>query len=291
MKSCIVFSLCLFFSSVHAQNMMTYIYNAPESKLDKRYEYQWTILKTALQRTIPEYGPFRMRPSTLMSESRQVSELVHASGEITVMYLDSSPKLEKTLVPIRIPVDKDLVGYRILLIRKSDRKKFESITTLGQLQKLDLGQGLDWIDVKILRENGFKIVTGSSYEGLFDMLIHKRFDAFPRGAVEIMDEFNERKRLMPELFIEPNLLIFYPLPMYFWFSDTDEGRKLASRAEAGMREMISDGTYDRIFTNFFHDKIQELKLKNRKIFRLRNPFLSANTPFNQKELWFDPDTN
>jgi hypothetical protein len=28
---------------VTADTVMTYIYNAPESPLDKRYEYQWTI--------------------------------------------------------------------------------------------------------------------------------------------------------------------------------------------------------------------------------------------------------
>src|SRR5437762_1303845 len=40
---------------------MEYIYNAPESENDTRYEYQWEILKTALEKTREKYGPYTMK--------------------------------------------------------------------------------------------------------------------------------------------------------------------------------------------------------------------------------------
>jgi membrane-bound lytic murein transglycosylase MltF len=95
---------------------------------------------------------------------------------------------------------------------------------------------------------------------------------------------------MPELFIEKNIVFYYPLPMYFWFSKTDEGRRLAARAEEGMRMMIQDGTYDKIFDKYQRHKILRLKLKERRIFRINNPFLGPETPFEDKRLWFDPQT-
>jgi ABC-type amino acid transport substrate-binding protein len=269
---------------------MTYIYNAPESSLDLRYIYHWEILRTALEKTKKKYGPYRMVPSGRMSERRQAFELKNATGKLTVMYLSTIPDFEKNLIPIRIPVDKNLGGYCIFLIRKEDQHKFDSIKTLDDLRKFTYGLGLGWIDVDILRANNFRVVTGSSYDGLFEMLVNKRFDIFLRAAVEIIDEYEKRKDRMPDLHIEENIVFYYPLPMYFWFSKTDEGRRLASRAEEGMWMMINDGTYDRIFDKYQRYKIERLRLKKRKIFKIKNPFLGPKTPFQDKRLWFDPQT-
>jgi hypothetical protein len=90
--------------------------------------------------------------------------------------------------------------------------------------------------------------------------------------------------------IEDTLCLYYPLPMYFWFSRTDEGRRLAARAEKGMRIMIADGTYDRIFTEFQDAKIERLRLRDRKLFKIENPFVGPETPFDDKRLWFDPQS-
>jgi len=286
----IIFVLCLTVNLSFAESPMTYIYNAPESQLDVRYLYHWEILRTALDRTKNKYGPYHMAPSASMAEKRQTFELMNATGKLTVMYLSTLPEFEKNLVPVRIPVDKNLGGYCLFLIRKEDRHKFDSITTLDDLRKFTYGLGLGWIDVDILKHNNFNVVTGSSYEGLFEMLVHKRFDIFLRAAVEILDEYKHRKDIMPELFIEKNIVFYYPLPMYFWFSKTDEGRRLAARAEEGMRMMIQDGTYDKIFDKYQRHKILRLKLKERRIFRIDNPFLGPETPFEDKRLWFDPQT-
>ena len=273
-----------------AASPMTYIYNAPESRLDVRYLYHWEILKTALDRTKNKYGPYRLAPSEPMAEKRQTFELMNSTGKLTVMYLSTKPEFEQDLVPIRIPVDKNLGGYCIFLIRKEDQHKFDSIATLDDLRKFTYGLGLGWVDVDILKFNNFRVVTGSSYDGLFKMLINRRFDIFLRAVVEILDEYGQRKDAMPDLFIEKHVVFYYPLPMYFWFSKTEEGRHLAARAEEGMRMMIEDGTYDRIFNKYQRYKILRLKLKERRIFRIENPFLGPETPFEDKRLWFDPKT-
>ncbi|HSY50859.1 MAG TPA: hypothetical protein VLC46_18795 [Thermoanaerobaculia bacterium] len=270
--------------------VMTYIYDAPESPLDVRYLYHWEILRTALDRTTPKWGKYRMMKSELMTEQRQAFELQHATGKLTVMYLSTTPDFERTLIPIRIPVDKNLGGYCVFLIRKNEQQWFTLVRSIDDLHRFTYGLGLGWIDVDILRSNGFKVVTGSSYEGLFEMLVNKRFDIFLRAATEVLDEYARRKEAMPSLHIEDSILFYYPLPMYFWFPKTNEGQRLAARAEEGMRMMIADGTYDRIFDKYQRHKIEQLRLKERRIFTIRNPFLGPETPFSDKRLWFDPQT-
>jgi ABC-type amino acid transport substrate-binding protein len=124
---------------------------------------------------------------------------------------------------------------------------------------------------------------------LFEMLANKRFDAFPRGVVEVLEEYDTRKNTLPDLYIEPSILLYYPLPMYFWFSKTDEGRRMAARVEEGMWMMIRDGSYDRIFEQYQGYKIKKLKLGQRKLFKIGNPLLVPETPFKDKRLWFDLD--
>jgi len=281
-------ALLLVSFTARAQVMM-YIYHAPESSLDVRYLYHWEILRTALERTTPKWGAYRMVPSGFMTERRQAFELKNATGKLTVMYLSTTPDFEQHLIPIRIPVDKNLGGYCVFLIRRDEQKRFADVRSLDDLRRFSYGLGLGWIDVDILKANGFRVATGSSYDGLFEMLVNKRFDVFLRAATEVLDEYSKRKESLP-LVIEDSIVLYYPLPMYFWFPKTEEGRRLAARAEEGMRMMIADGTYDRIFDRYQRQKIEQLRLKNRRIFKIANPYLGPETPFADKRLWFDPQT-
>jgi hypothetical protein len=287
-RSAFLLTLLLFsFVAASRAQVMTYIYHAPESSLDVRYLYHWEILRTALERTTPKWGAYRMVPSEFMTERRQAFELKNATGKLTVMYLSPTPDFEQHLIPIRIPVDKNLGGYCVFLIRRDDQQRFAAVRSIDDLRRFTYGLGLGWVDVDILKADGFRVVTGSSYDGLFEMLVNKRFDVFLRAATEVLDEYGQRKESLP-LTIENSIILYYPLPMYFWFPKTDEGRRLAARAEEGMRMMIADGTYDRIFDAYQRQKIERLRLKERKIFRIANPFLGPETPFNDKRLWFDP---
>jgi len=268
--------------------VMTYIHHPPESAVDVRYAYQWEILKTALEKTRPKWGDYRILVSDFMTEQRQTYELEHATGKLNVMYLGTTPDFERNLVGIHIPVDKNLGGYCVFLVRDGEQSRFANVRTLDDLRKFSYGLGLGWIDVGVLRSNGFNVVTGSSYDGLFDMLAHRRFDVFLRAAVEVLDEYDRHKN--NGLAIEQSILFYYPLPMYFWFPRTEEGRRLAARAEEGMRMMIADGTYDRIFDKYQRWKIERLNLSQRRMFSIRNPYLGPQTPFADKRLWFDPKT-
>lgn len=273
-----------------ASPVMRYVYNGPESARDVRYQYHWEILRTALEKTRPKWGDYLMVASDTMTEQRQRVELMNDTGDLNVMYLSTTPEFERKLIGIHIPVDKDLGGYNVFLIRDGDQARFANVRTLDDLRKFSYGLGLGWIDVGILRASGFDVVTGSSYDGLFGMLEQKRFDIFLRAATEVLDEYEKQKGKENRLAIEQSIVFYYPLPMYFWFPKTEEGRRLAARAEEGMRMMIADGTYDQIFDRYQRHKIETLRLKERKLFSIPNPNVGPETPLADKKLWFDPQT-
>ena len=281
-------ALLAMLSLAPAKPVMRYVYNGPESARDVRYQYHWEILRTALEKTRPKWGDYLIAASEVMTEQRQQLELKNATGKLNVMYLGTTPDFERNLIGIHIPVDKNLGGYNVFLIRAGDQARFANVRTLDDLRKFSYGLGLGWVDVGILRASRVNVGTGSSDDGLFEMLGQKRFDVFLRAATEVLDEYEKQKGREKRLAIEPTILFYYPLPMYFWFPKTEEGRRLAARAEEGMRMMIADGTYDQIFDRYQRKKIETLRLKERKLFTIANPNVGPETPFADKKLWFDP---
>lgn len=278
----------LFISITAFGKPMTYIYPGPESQNDKRYDYEWELLRNALEITKDSYGSYVMKTANIvMNGNRRDYELNKDSGIVTIILGIGTKEREKILMPVRIPLDKGLLGYRVFLINKRNKSKFDKITKLEMLRKFKVGQGLGWGDIKVWESNGFKVERGSDYEGLFNMLRLERFDFFPRGILEITEEYENRKNTIAELAIEETILIYYPWPRYFFCSNSSEGKKLAERVKVGLIKMMENGDYDRIFKKHFENKIKKLNLKKRKFFKLDNPLLTSETPLDNRKLWYD----
>ncbi|MFM6930051.1 MAG: hypothetical protein ACKOX6_16385 [Bdellovibrio sp.] len=267
---------------------MHFVYHGPESEHDFRYRYHWEILKTALDLTTKKYGSFTWTASEFMSEPQQLAEMKRNSPKLTVMIRETNLNYEKFLTPVRIPIDKNLIGYRILLIEKKAQPQLAKVKNLEDLRKFTMGQGEDWGDIEILEHSGLKVKTEARYDDLFKSLNEGKFKVFPRGVVEVLDEYRKFKGRYPNLAIESNLLLYYPLPTYFWFQDTKNGHLMAQRVEEGMRFLIESGGYQKIFDKHYAKAIRELNLKGRTLISIPNPLLPATVPFDAKELWYNP---
>lgn len=256
---------------------------APDQDSSKEYKYQ--LLELILDKTQKTDGPFRIEPQKdWITQSRSI-EMVK-QGHLSLIMTMTSRERERNLHAIRIPIYKGMYGYRLAIINRDDQKIFSAIKTLQDFQKLWAGQGAQWPDTQILRTNGFKVIGSSRYIELFDMLKEKRFDFFPRGLHEPWRELTDRKGL--GLVVEKELCIHYPAPGYIFTAR--ENRKLAERIERGFRAALKDGSFDQLFYNHpvIANVLKLAKLKERRIFRIKNPLLSPETPLDQKELWYSP---
>ena len=267
---------------------LTVIYSPSHvSKDDTRFNYAISLLTYVLNKTIATHGPFKIKPAKGMNVGRAIEFLKkHDENTVNVIWTTSSKERENSLLPIRIPIRKGLLGYRIFLIKKEDQKIFSNIQTVEQLKQLTVGQGHIWNDVIVFKENDFSIVTGPNYEGLFRMLLKGRFDYFSRGVNEAPSEYESRKEMYPNLAIEDSILLYYPWPKYFFTSK--KNIKLAQRIEQGLNMMIEDGSFDALFLKYHKEDIERVNLKDRKLFRINNPLLPKTAPLEQKDLWFVP---
>ena len=272
---------------VPGSNVLRVIHQGAESVRDTRNDYYWKLLDLVLARTLATWGPYELAAAPMyMNGPRSYYEL--QQGALTVIARSTGDELERTLLPIRIPLDKGLLGYRVFLIREDRQAELASVRTLADLQRYTIGQAAAWNDVPILHAAGFQVVTGSDYEGLFGMLDRGRFDLFSRSIVEAVTELEARRSSYPDLVIERNLLLYYPLPRYLFVRRDACGELLAHRLLDGFEMIQKDGSFDRLFAEYKEPIERAVNLKARRLFRIPNPTLNPLTPLGRPELWYDP---
>jgi hypothetical protein len=262
---------------------------APESPGDTRYDYYWELLAQALKLTEPDFGPYTLRQAAQpMSERRALEELKSGSRSLTVLVHGNVADYEQEVLPIRFPLDKGLLGYRVFLIRTGTQPRLDHVNGLAELRGHTIGQGQGWGDVTILRQAGLTVVEGGTYEGLFGMLAAGRFELFSRGVVEVGEELAREKSGHPELTLERRLLLHYPLARYFYVTRSPAGEALARRISEGLERMLRDGSFERMFQAFKAPFERDVGLRNRLLIEIDNPLETPETPLSRTELWYDP---
>jgi ABC-type amino acid transport substrate-binding protein len=263
------------------------IYPADEDENDPRFVDIKEILRTALEKTVSEFGPFELRASRQQMNGPRLRQTL-ANGELSIIWTSTTIEKEKLFLPIRIPLRKGLLGYRVALITKDKQARIDQVKTLEDLRKLSVGQGVGWDDSTLFKENGIPVVE-AKYSSLFRMLGYQRFDLFPRGIGEVFLEFQKHKQEVPGLAIEKNLMIYYPWPYYFFVARNNP--ELQRRIEMGLRKMLKDGSFDAIFWKYNAKAIEQADFKHRRIIRIKNNLLPKETPLEDASLWFVPKKN
>ncbi|WP_137935789.1 transporter substrate-binding domain-containing protein [Chitinivorax sp. B] len=261
------------------------IYPAAESANDVRHDDKLELLTGALERTRSDFGGYTLAPApVVMNKARQFASLERGMA-LTVIWSATSQELEDRFLPVRIPLRKGLLGYKIALIPHDKQPFFDNVHSLEDLKKVVIGTGNGWVSTDVFKNAGLT-VSVSNYESLFKLTALGRIDMFPRGLNEVFAEYEANKKELPTLAIEQRLVLYYPNAYYFFVGKTNT--RLARRLEQGLRTMIKDGSFDAIFWRYNGDAIREAKLHQRRFIEIIDRSLPPATPLKEKNLWFDP---
>lgn len=289
LKGALALGMCAAASLVRGAAPLAIIFPQYLSAYNSRYDYDWAVLRMALEKTVASHGPFTMHQSEeTWSPQRVYLDMRLPQGRINVMARPAAPEFERTFLPVRIPIDRGLLGFRVFLVRADDLARFAAVRSLHDLRKLRAGLGKGWVDIEVLRAAGIEVIEGSNYQSLYTMLMAGRFDFFSRGVDEAPWEFSTRKEQFPQMAIEPTLMLRYPLPRYLYVRRNADGAQLARRLQAGLEIMVQDGALQALFTKYKGPSIEILHLARRRMLSLTNPVLSPETPLHRPELWFTP---
>ena len=279
--------LCVLCAAASAEPMR-FVYPPPEAAGDERHLYYWQLLDAALSSNRDKYGDYSATPFALpMSVQRGAAEVESGGRRVNIISRATNRDLEKRLLPVRIPLDKGLLGVRLFLIMPETQRRLDQVRTLADLRRFTIGQSSSWSDVAILQSAGFKLVLADGYLPLFSMLGAKRFDLFSRGAIEIDAELVSNQDSVPGLMIDKRLLLYYPMPRYFFVPRTPEGERMAQRIDDGLQRLRRSGEFERRYQAWKKLVLKDLELSGRTVFRLPNPELSPATPLADKYWWDD----
>ncbi|MGV7209066.1 hypothetical protein ACLB1G_14555 [Oxalobacteraceae bacterium A2-2] len=244
------------------------------------------LARAALDASWARYGPYELRQAPIRMERDRLLQEIRRGGLVNLAAQVTSAQWERELLAVRIPIDKGVTGYRIGLIDGRRQAEFSAIRSLAQLRKVSFGGGRQWSSTAVMAAAGFKVVEGNSSAGLHSMLAAQRFAYFPRALDEAWFEQEAHVAAFPALSVERSLLLYLPLPRYFFLPPGQP--RLAQRLEYGMQQLAADGRFDRIFHAYYDPVIARSGLRQRRLFRLANPFLTPQTPLSIKSYWYDP---
>ena len=243
------------------------------------------LLQEALKRGgvyVPSYPygtPDDLPLSTLIQGMR--------NDELDIFSAMTNQEFEQEFLAIYIPLYKGMMGMRLAIVKRANADMFSKVEDISDLQHFTAGQGTFWADSKILEANNLPLVRELKYPNLFPMLEAQRFDYFPRGIHEPWQEVETYREL--NLVVDEHIMLWYTAPFYFFVKK--DNQHLAKHLTEQLLLMVADGTFQKFFEKDA-DVMKALSLANidkRKIIRLRNPFLTPETPINNKALWFDPN--
>lgn len=242
--------------------------------------YALKVLKLALDKS---GQPYRLVAITgAMTTPRIISDIrSNRRDGVNVFWAASHDALEQALWAVPIPIERGLIGYRLLAIRQASGDRLSRITTMAELKTLTLLQGLGWSDVALLRHHGMHVIEAAP-EQLYKMLAAGRADAFPRSVLDADRELRAQQPTRPPLAIARHLALLYPRFGVFFFVSRDNPA-LHAALENGLNSAIRDGSFSRLYE---HDP--DIRAALKRLQEPRQVFILPPAPGSSRLLQLPP---
>jgi hypothetical protein len=211
-------------------------------------------------------------------------ELMSKHEGIDITWGSATNERFNSYLPVKIPIYKGLIGWRLGLVKQTKQHMFADVSTLDDLKAFIPGQHYNWSDYKIFKENGFTITSGASRDALAEMLVLDRFDFFPRAVIEMEKELREFTNM--GITLDPHLLIRYKSAYVFYVAK--DNIELAKTLTDGLHRAKADGSFNRLFELHFKALFERLDLPSRRIIQLKNPLLPEEMLDIDDHFWISP---
>ena len=262
------------------------VYPRPENDDFTRSSMQFAVLKEALNKTVARYGPYTLEYSAVkMNHPRSVADMTSAQSTVNVTARTYQSALAESLLALPFPIDRGIVGHRVLLIRSGTAPQFAHIKTLAQLRSVRFGTVSTWSDVHIFDANGIPSEHGGSLDSLVKMLTARRFDAISLDIEEVQKIVLDQR----DVEVEPHLLLHYPSARIYYFTRDKDGQANLERIRAGLDMTVRDGSFQRLFQHYRGPALHRAKLDGRTIVELENRLMPGDSALRSSPLMLTHD--
>lgn len=280
MIRCTLKTLLISFLSLASTTVMptfaqtVFTHRVPEAYASNTPSYEVSVLKLALDKTLKEYGPYELKPAPKINVNRSLQSIKANTfpNYFASLGYNENYGSPEDITYVRFPIDLGVLSYRTCFASHESLAKLANINSLDELRMLSIGQGRGWVDVAILKHNGFNVVEIEPYPNIFKMVAAHRLDLFCRGANEIKEEY-ERWMQAEGLGYDRHLLIYYPMPIFFYTNS--QNKEAAARVTKGLYKAYADGSLMKLWRAHHQASVDFAGLDKRKVFRIENPLVKS----------------
>ncbi len=235
--------------------------------------FEQKVIELALEKTSTSDNPIEMVPINVISRTHAISALNQNLYDNFVILLSYEDALLESgnLIYIPFPLELGALSYRICYANKNILGQVREINHLQQLQHYKLGVGEGWVDAKILKHHGLKIVEGGNITSLFRMTQAGRVDLFCPSPSEYFHELRNENASAQQL--DNKLALYYPLPKFLFAHKSS--KPLLDRIQRGLEIAYRDGSYMKLWNETQGQAIIRADLGNRHLITLENPFITS----------------
>lgn len=252
----------------------------------EKYAYRLELAELILARTAATYGPSQIQANAQPDPPQQRCLTMLREGQVDLAFVPPDSERLRDFAVIPFDLHNGMLGYRVLLIRKTDAERFAQVNSLADLRQLRGGFGSQWSDFSLFARNQLPVEGLANPDNLLAMLGKRRFDYYHRGLHEAWRELDENPVAGAELMVEPHLALVYHLPVYFTFNRND--RRLKQRFEQGLAQVQADGSLRALFLRHFGQLANQAGLEQRTLIVLDYPN-PPGLPAPDTHLWLHRD--
>jgi hypothetical protein len=235
----------------------------------------------------------------VLDKSGQEYELIHTDhimssqvrkvalvqkGEIDVMYAGTTNEMEASLLPIRFPITRGLIGRRVFIINKAFEQDYAKVTSLEDLRQYSGVLSFGWPEKEILNAVGLKQAE-ILYHDIFGNLNQGSRYYFSRGILEAYTELLDKQDTMPNLMVEQSILLKYKSAVLFFINP--ENKLLEKALNTGFEKGYADGSYIEFLYNhpLIKESLYQVELEKRNVIEIPNPFFPSRSLAIPSQYW------
>lgn len=262
------FALVVFFASMNGSLAYAQVKLHVWHKNLERTETR-AFLQLALDKAKADFGEYTL---VAQSEPDVLAAIANMQEKRGIDLIVSGVNLtwEQQLLPVYVPLERGLLGFRVCLINRGAAETFAQVKTSEDFARLGVrvAVGSNWPDRTIMTNHQIAVSHAADYQDVLAMLSQKRVDCFSRSVIEASQEQDAH----PEFGIEQRLGFVYPLADLIYVRPDAE--PIRHMLDAGLKRAIEDGSYRRLFNTFYHNTLLDLDFYARKLLIMGNQNMS-----------------
>jgi hypothetical protein len=227
------------------------------------------FIQLALEKAEASYGKSQIIETYIEGYENAFAALV-LGEKIELMVSAINADWESQTLPIYIPLDRGLLGFRVCLINSDAQLLFESVGNKHEFvkQNVKVGLGTGWPDLEIMRSNHFDVSEFTTSKSIYAALRNKTIDCYSRSVGEILQEPMQGG----EIAIEQSIGLIYPLADIIYVAKS--APELHAKLMLGLALAIEDGSFYDLIKLHYGQSLSSIDFYFRDLIIMDNPSIS-----------------